>query len=89
VGGWGLHRYQDIDLAANQFRSQLRKTSVLSVRRANLEPDILPIDIPKLAERFAKRPQGFWPTDEKNANAPHLIDLLRVRRQRPSCCTAE
>jgi hypothetical protein len=87
IDGRGLYRDEDIDLAANQFRSQLRQTSVLALRGSNLELDILPLDISKLAERLTKRPQGFWPTAEKNANAPHLIDLLRVRRQRPSCCT--
>jgi hypothetical protein len=36
------------------------------------------------AERLAIRPDGFWPTDEKNADAPHPIDLLRPLDERPS-----
>jgi hypothetical protein len=36
------------------------------------------------AERLAIRPDGFWATDQKNADAPHPIDLLRQLDERPS-----
>ncbi len=60
VGGRGLHGDDDIDLAENQFRSQLRKASVLTLCRSNFDLDVLPFDITKVAERLTKRPQRFW-----------------------------
>src|SRR5207249_4403413 len=49
----------------------------------DLDLDIFPLDIAKLAERLAKRPQGFWAPHAKNADAPYPLGLLRARRERP------
>jgi hypothetical protein len=55
----------------------------LALRRPDLNLDILPLGITKIAERLAKWPHGFWATDEKHADARHLRRLLRAHRKRP------
>ena len=47
MGGRGLHRDDDIDATANQFRRQLGKASVLALRRADLDLDVLTVDVAK------------------------------------------
>ena len=82
MGGRRLHRDDDIDSAANQFRRQFGEASVLALRRSDLELNIFPLDIAKVGQRLAKRPQGLRATDEKEADAPHPL-LLCARRERP------
>jgi hypothetical protein len=89
VGGRGQHRDDDIDSAANQISRQFGQASVLPLRGSNLDLDILPLEIAKIAERLAIRPHGFWAIDEKNANAPHPIDLLRPRDDWPRGRTSD
>jgi hypothetical protein len=45
VGGWGLHRNDDIDSAANQFRRESGEPGVLALRRSDLDLDIFARDI--------------------------------------------
>src|SRR5262245_9315775 len=56
AGGWGLHRDDDIDTAANQFSRKSGEPGVLALRRTDLDLDIFPRDIAKLGERLVKRP---------------------------------
>ena len=58
------------------------------MRRSDLELDIFPLDIAKVVERLAKRPQGLRASDEKEADAPHPL-LLCARRERQYRRTAE
>ena len=55
------------------------------MRRSDVDLDIFPLDIAEIAERLAKRPQRLWATDEKDADVPHPLALLRPRRERPGC----
>ena len=86
INGRGLYRNDDVDLAANQFRRQFGESSDLALRRSDVNLDIPPLDKTKIAERFAKWPHGFWATDEKYADAPDPLALLRMRAQRPCGC---
>jgi hypothetical protein len=45
VGGWGLHRNDDIDSAANQFRRESGEPDVLALRRSELDLDIFARDL--------------------------------------------
>ena len=91
MGGRGLYRDDDIDLAANQFRRQFGEASDLALRRSDLDLDILPLDIAKIAERLAKWPHGFWATDDEARRCAASARLLRTRRERPrgGCATEQ
>jgi hypothetical protein len=57
--------------------------------RPNLNLDISSFGQTKIVERFAKRSHRFRATDEKYANAPRAIALLRAHIERPrDCCAA-
>jgi hypothetical protein len=89
MGGRGLHRDDDIDTAADQFHRKFRKARILALRRSDLDLDVPPLEITKVAKCLAKRPQGFWANGQKEADAPHSLALLRTYRERPSRRAAE
>jgi hypothetical protein len=76
LGGWGLHRDDDVDTAANQFRRKSGEPGVLALRRSDLDLDIFPRDIAKLGERLAKRPKGSGPPTRR----------MPMRCIRSACC---
>jgi hypothetical protein len=67
----------------SENRPPVQGGDCLPLRRSDLDLYVLSLDISKLAERLAKRSQQFWPTDEKEADAPHSLALLRVPGKRP------
>src|SRR5262245_9474408 len=79
--GRGLHRDDQIDTAPKQVRRQFRKARVLPFRRSYLDLDVLPLDIPKIAECLTKRAQGFRASPEKEADPTYPFALLRARRR--------
>jgi hypothetical protein len=50
------------------------------LRRSNVNVDILPLEIAKFGESLAKWPQRLGAGNEKEADAPHPLALLRAHR---------
>jgi hypothetical protein len=63
--------------------------SDFALRRSDLDMDISPFSKAKVAECFAKSPHGFGATDEKHADTPNPLALLRTRREWPRCRAAD
>jgi hypothetical protein len=72
----GLYGDDDVDLTANQSGRQFGEPSELALRRSDVDLNILPISMAKIAERLAKWPHGFWATNEENADARQTPALL-------------
>jgi hypothetical protein len=83
--------HDDINLERYQFRCQLGKTAHLSFVRSELKPYILPLDVTQVAQHLGKQlPKSLRTRSatHQDANGSHL-ELLRPRRDRPSCRAAE
>src|SRR5262249_5562826 len=77
----------DIDLETNQLSCQFGKSVDLSLRRPKLKSNVLPLDIPQIAQALPKLPPKFfraYVANNQRADSRHLR-LLRARRERPRC----
>src|SRR6516225_5106406 len=75
----------DIDFETDQLSGQFRQPTDLSFRRSKLKSNVLPLNIPQVAQSLPKLPPKLLRIDIANdqcADRRHLR-LLRPRRERP------
>ena len=80
-----------IDFETDQLGGQFGKPVHLSFRRSKLKSNVLPLDIPQIAQPLPKLPPKLFWVDIANdqcADGRHLR-LLRVGRERPHSRAAE
>jgi hypothetical protein len=80
-----------IDLETDQLIGQFGKPFEVSFRRSKLKSNVLPLDIPEVAQSLAKLPPKLFRidiADDQCADGRHLR-LLRPCRDRPRCRTTE
>jgi hypothetical protein len=59
------------------------------LRRSHLDLNTLPLQVAKLGESLAKRPERLWATNEKKTDAPHAIYCLGAHCHGRSRSTAK
>src|SRR6516164_2795610 len=74
-----------VDFETDQIGGQFRKPVEVSFRRSKLKSNVLPLDIPKIAQSLPKLPPKLFRIDianDQSADGWHLR-LLRARSERP------